>query len=172
MNFKDLENKVMKELKDRKFGGKYAVKVELKEAIEKVMRENGVEGAYAHFELGDKDNVLRILPVGRRLNESFWPVYVLYKVSRKLISSSYNEGNTYEFTLKQLVIQGQMRLVEGDNVIEIKTIEDYLRAEDYELARRKNKQESEKATLKKFMEENPDFIKMMELYYKYKDQLN
>lgn len=172
MNFNELQSQVMEKMKDVAIHYKIDIKHYIEKAINEVLKENDIDYLRAFYEYGERSNIVKIIPAGVSRGEYFWPIYVEYHTSRTLIKSSYRYGNEYKYTIKSIeILNNGEREVDVDKKIKIENTQDYALAEEYAMNRRKNQAEDEKATLKRFMEKNPEFIKMMDYYNKYKYQL-
>lgn len=171
MKIIDLQNQINANANEIKSSYKSGIKSEITKAINKILQDNEID-ATATYDYGDRSNSIRIVPKGLYYKQTGWSIYVDYKTSRKTIKESWR-GNEYEYTLKSIEIYSQGKRKIGDNEeIEITTFEEYLLAEEFYRNSKKNQAEAEKEELKQFMQKNPEFEKMVELYNKYKYNLD
>lgn len=176
MKIDELINKVNAQANEVK-GDKYSIKYGLEKLINKIFEEEGIE-AQAYYEYGERSNQIKIKVKNTYANDIFWPLYVEYKTSRKL--SEFRKYSTYRysaheatFTLKSISIYHDMeREIAADKKIKIDTIEDFIAAEKYSIAKRNNQKECELEKIKKYINEHPEFKEMASLYKKYEWKLN
>lgn len=170
MKINDLINEVNEKASEIK-GEKYDVKRQLKALLDKIFEAADVD-ARADYEYGDRENVVKIRVAGT--TEVFWPLRVEFKTSREL--TGYNRWTGRQnavYQLKSITIFHDMEREIGDGIkIKIDTIEDFISAEKYAIEKRQNTKVAEKEEIQNYINEHPEFRKMVSLYNKYQYQLN
>ncbi len=171
MKIDELINKINAQAGEVK-GAKYSIKWDLVKLVNKILEEEGVE-AQAYEEYGERSNVIKIKVKGVYQSETFWPLHVEYKTSRKL--GDYNRWthrNDAYYEVKSVSIYHDMeREIAAGQKIKIDTIEDFIAAEKYSTLKRNNERACELETIQKYVDEHPEFLEMVNLYTKYKYQI-